>query len=98
MYRSLWLKRLVVNWLAVWLCTVLLAAAAAPPRIEIVEGDGAINNIRLHRAKEPVVRVVDSDGQPLPNVAVTFQVPATGAGGVFGDGHPSLSVMTDASG
>jgi hypothetical protein len=43
--------------LALLLCTVLAPSATTMPRIEVIEGDGAINNIRLHRAKEPVVRV-----------------------------------------
>jgi hypothetical protein len=86
------------RFLAVLLCALLARAAATPPRIEIMEGDGAINNIRLHRAKEPVVRVVDSTGQPLPNVAVTFLVPETGASGTFAAGLSSLTVMTDANG
>jgi hypothetical protein len=83
---------------AVLLCAVLAQAAATPPHIEVVEGDGAINNIRLHRAKEPVVRVVDSSGQPLPNVAVTFLLPETGASGTFAAGLSSLTAMTDANG
>ena len=86
------------QWLAVCLCAVLAHAAALPPRIEVLEGDGAINNIRLRRAKEPVVRVVDSAGRPLPNVAVTFLVPDHGPSGLFGDGHASLTVMTDENG
>jgi len=83
---------------AVLLCAVLAQAAATPPRIEVVEGDGAINNIRLHRAKEPVIRVVDSNGQPLPNVAVTFILPETGASGTFSTGILSLTALTDADG
>jgi hypothetical protein len=86
------------RFLGALLCAVLAQAAAIPPRIEIVEGDGAINNIRLHRAKEPIVRVLDSTGQPLPNVAVTFLLPETGASGMFADGRSSFTTMTDANG
>jgi hypothetical protein len=85
------------EWLAVLLCAVLAHAAAAP-RIEIVEGDGAINNIRLHRAKEPVVRVVDPEGRPVPNAAVTFLLPDRGPGGTFADGRSVLTAMTDDNG
>ncbi len=88
---------LATQAVAVLLCTVL-ARAATVPRIEVVEGDGAINNIRLHHAKEPVVRVVDQDGHPLPNISVTFILPGTGAGGTFADGKNSLTVMTDSAG
>jgi hypothetical protein len=84
--------------LAVLLCAVLARSAATVPRIEVIEGDGAINNIRLHHAKEPVVRVVDQDGHPLPNVAVTFVMPENGPSGTFADGHTSYTVMTDSDG
>ena len=86
------------QFLAVLLCAVLARSATTVPRIEVLEGDGAINNIRLHRAKEPVVRVVDQDGHPIPNVAVTFILPGKGAGGTFGAGQSSLTVMTDDNG
>ena len=89
---------LATQSLAVLLCAVLARSATTVPRIEVVEGDGAINNIRLHRAKEPVVRVVDQDGHPIPNVAVTFLLPGKGAGGTFADGQSSLTVMTDENG
>ena len=86
------------QWLAVLLCAVLARSATTVPRIVVIEGDGAINNIRLHHAKEPVVRVVDQDGHPIPNVAVTFLLPGKGAGGTFADGQSSLTVMTDENG
>ena len=85
-------------WIAVLLCASLAHGAATVPRIEIVEGEGAINNIRLRRAKEPVVRVVDQDGHPLANVAVTFVLPEQGASGTFTDGRSTFTVMTDAQG
>lgn len=84
--------------LAVLLCAMLARSATTMPRIEVLEGDGAINNIRLHRAKEPVVQVVDQDGHPIPHVAVTFLLPSKGAGGTFTNGQSSLTVMTDDNG
>ncbi len=95
--RGLW-KPLAAQALIIVLCAVLARAADTIPRIEVVEGDGAINNISLHHAKEPVVRVMDQNGIPIPNVAVTFVLPGTGAGGSFADGKNTLTVMTDASG
>lgn len=89
---------LATQSLALLLSAVLARSATTVPRIEVLEGDGAINNIRLHRAKEPVVRVVDQDGHPLPSVAVTFLLPGTGASGAFADGKTSLTVMTDEKG
>jgi hypothetical protein len=77
----------------------LLAQGPAPSvTIQIVEGDGAINSIRLHRAHEPVVRVVDAGGEPIGDAAVTFVLPATGASGSFGDSGLSLTVQTDSRG
>jgi len=81
--------------LAVWLCAVMAQSAVGAPRVEVLEGDGAINNIRLHRAKEPVVRVVDEAGRPIPNIAVTFILPGQGAGGTFTGGKTALTVTTD---
>ena len=90
--------RLAAQSLAVLLCAVLARSAATVPRIEVLEGDGAINNIRLHRAKEPVVRVVDQDGHPIPNVAVTFLLPGKGASGTFANGQTTLTLMSDDDG
>ena len=95
--RTRW-SPLAAQSLAVLLCAVLARSATTVPRIEVLEGDGAINNIRLHRAKEPVVRVVDQDGHPIPNVAVTFLLPTQGAGGTFADGKTLITVMSDKDG
>ena len=84
--------------LAVFLSVVVMRPAVIVPRIEVLEGDGAVNNIGVHRAKEPVVRVVDQDGHPIPNVAVTFLLPSQGPGGVFANGQNSITVMSDADG
>ena len=89
---------LATQFLAVLLCGALARSATTVPRIEVLEGDGAINNIRLHRAKDPVVRVVDQDGHPIPNVAVTFVLPGKGAGGTFAEGKSTLTIMTDDNG
>jgi hypothetical protein len=81
--------------------TVLFAApqtSAVPFQIRIVEGDGAINSIRLHRAHDPVVQVVDSGGQPVSGATVTFLLPATGASGTFQDNGLSLTIQSDGRG
>ena len=66
--------------------------------IETVEGDGAINSIQLHRAHDPVVRVIGPNGQPLAGATVTFVLPATGASGTFVDSGLSLTAQTDNQG
>ena len=91
-------RLMTTQWLAVSVSALMLHAAASVPKIEVVEGDGAINNIRLHRAKEPIVRVVDQDGHPLAKVPVTFVLPIQGPGGSFSEGRNTLTVITDSSG
>lgn len=74
------------------------SSSPAPLHVEVVEGDGAINSIRLHRAFDPVVRVTDSGGEPAPEVTVTFLLPATGPSGTFPDGGLSSTIQTDDKG
>src|SRR3954453_17254372 len=77
----------------------LMAQGQRPPvTIQIVEGDGAINSIRLRRAHEPVVKVVDAAGEPVVGAPVTFLLPSTGASGSFAENGLSLTVQTDARG
>ena len=66
--------------------------------IQIVEGDGAINSIRLHRGHDPLVRLVTADGKPIGGATVTFLLPATGASGSFGESGLSLTVTTGEDG
>ena len=80
------------------------AQSPAPPqpasgiRIRIVQGDGAINSIRLRRGHDPVAQIVDSSGEPLSGATVTFLLPATGPSGAFRDGGLSFTAQTDAKG
>ena len=67
-------------------------------KIGVVEGEGATNNIRLHRAKEPVVRTVDENNQPLSGVSVTFLLPAMGPSGEFPGNVRELAMQTDEKG
>src|SRR6185295_1145670 len=75
--------------------TLRLAAQEGPLHVVVLEGDGAINNIRSPRAKEPVVRVADANNQGVAGAVVTFLLPSSGAGAVFGDGGSSLTLITD---
>ena len=69
-----------------------------PLRIEVLEGEGAINNVRLRRAKEPVVRVTDDDKKPIVGASVVFLMPDMGPSGEFSAGVRSLTLVTDDSG
>ena len=72
-----------------------LCGQAGPLHIQVIEGEGAIHNIRAARAKEPVIRVEDASNRGVAGVAVTFLLPANGAGAFFGDGGRSLTLTTD---
>ena len=66
--------------------------------IVIVDGDGAINNIRQRIAREPIIQVEDQNHKPVAGAAVVFLLPDQGASGVFANGSGTLTVMTDAQG
>ncbi len=67
-------------------------------KIVVQEGEGAINNIQQHRAKEPVVQVLDANGAPVAGASVSFLLPDDGAGGEFADGAHMLAVIADEKG
>ena len=75
-------------------------AQVASPGITIrfVEGQGAINNVNRGTAFEPLVEVMDEQGLPVKDAAVTFTLPAVGPGGTFPDGGKLLIVRTDENG
>jgi hypothetical protein len=64
----------------------------------VVEGEGAINNIRLRTAREPIVQVQDENHKPVAGAVVTFTLPGRGPSGAFGNGSQSLTVTTDQQG
>lgn len=74
--------------------------APAPTQLNliIVEGEGAINNIRQRTAREPIVQVEDENRRPIAGAAVLFVLPDSGPGGAFSDGARSLQVMTNSEG
>lgn len=88
--------------------TALLRAQTASPQqtpegdrglhIDVIEGQGAINNITKGTAWEPIVQVVDEKGAPVQGATVTFVLPADGAGASFTEDNKVLSVQTDESG
>jgi hypothetical protein len=77
---------------------VVAGAQTSSFTIRVVEGDRAINSIKLHRGHDPVVQVVDAAGEPVSGAAVTFLLPASGPSGSFSDGGLSLTVPTDRRG
>jgi hypothetical protein len=85
--------------LFLWLCCLDLSGAQnTQVKIVGLEGDGAINNVKLGRAKEPVIEVVDQSGTPIKGASVTFILPDTGPSGMFWDDSKILTTVTDEKG
>jgi len=80
------------------------AAEPAPqgPRLSvvIVEGEGAINNIRQRTAREPIVEVQDENHKPVAGAVVVFTVlPSNGgAGASFAGASQTAEFVTDQAG
>lgn len=77
-----------------------MQAAQAPKMLSIVivEGDGAINNLRQRVAREPIVQVEDENRKPVAGAIVIFTLPQNGASGVFADGSRTFSTITGPDG
>lgn len=69
-----------------------------PFRIRVIEGEGAINNIRQAVNRGASVVVEDENHNPLSGVSVTFFLPNDGPSGLFPNGSRVLSVFTDDKG
>jgi len=89
-----------VRYLTLLLAAMVALAQEAPLKLSlvVVEGEGAINNIRQRTAREPIVQVEDQNHKPVAGAAVVFTLPTQGAGGTFAGGSHTLTVMTDAQG
>ena len=92
------LSLLLAGMLAIPLQPIALAQDAPKLNLVIVEGDGAINNVRQRTAREPVVQVQDENHKPVAGAVVVFTLPDQGAGGTFAGGAHSLTVVSDAQG
>jgi hypothetical protein len=88
-----------MRFLAVLLgITLTLTGQTGALNLVIVEGEGAINNIRQRTAREPIVQVEDENHKPIAGVAVVFSLPSNGAGATFANGALSLTTTTDNAG
>jgi hypothetical protein len=67
-------------------------------QIVIVEGEGAINNVKQRVNREPIVQVEDENHKPIAGAAVIFFLPNQGPGGTFSNGTNSLTTTTNAEG
>ena len=66
--------------------------------IVIVEGEGAINNIRQRTAREEIIQVEDENHRPVAGAAVSFLLPDSGPSGTFPDGSRLFSTVTNEKG
>jgi hypothetical protein len=99
MYRSAIAKALLLSLIAQTVgYSYQEAAQIQKLNIVIVEGEGAVNNIRQRLAREPMVQVTDENRKPVAGAAVVFLLPNQGAGGTFANGARTLTTLTDANG
>jgi hypothetical protein len=77
-----------------------MAAAqdASPLVVNVIDGEGAFNDIRRGDVRTPVVQVRDADGNLVAGAKVVFQLPDMGAGASFPDGSKMLIATTDGEG
>src|SRR5579884_3742204 len=76
------------------------AQAEGAPGLQIVilDGEGAINNIRQRTAREPIVQVEDENHKPVAGATILFLLPDSGPGGTFANGTRAFHTVTDADG
>jgi hypothetical protein len=94
-------RLVVIPLLATFLAASAQEVPGPPPtklNVVVVEGEGAINNIKLRTSRETVVRVEDQNHKPVAGAAVAFLLPADGPGGGFTGGAKSVSIVTDNTG
>jgi hypothetical protein len=73
--------------LAAWLAMPVPPASGQQAlNIIVVEGEGAINNVRQRTAREPIVQVEDENHRPVAGAVVVFTLPSQCAGGAFAGG------------
>lgn len=76
------------------------SSSASAPRlvVTILDGEGALNDIRQRTAREPIVEVDDENHRPVAGAAVLFTLPGSGPSGVFPGGAQTFSTVTDSAG
>jgi hypothetical protein len=66
--------------------------------ITILDGEGALNDVRQRTAREPIIEVQDENHKPVAGAAVLFLLPNSGPSGAFADGSQTFSTVTDDAG
>ena len=101
--------RFSTQMMAVMLCGASLQLATAPGVaqsapvpgklfIQVLEGEGALNDMRSRTTREPIVQVQDENHKPIAGVLVIFTTPSSGASATFSNGLTTLQTVTNAEG
>ena len=85
---------------------MLCGLVAAPPapgaaailQIRVVDGDGTMYGVGSRATRGLTVEVTDENGKPVEGASVSFQLPETGATGVFNSGSRTEIATTRADG
>jgi len=84
------------------LCCILLWTVALNGsvilQLKVLDGDGATYRTGTRAARGLTVLVTDETGKPVPNTAVSFQMPQAGPSGVFNSGLRTEVVTTGPDG
>lgn len=89
---------LIILLLSNFWCLPVRGQTPTTLRIVIVEGEGAINNVKQRVNREPIVLVEDESHKPVAGASVTFFLPGQGPGGTFANGTNSLTTTTNTQG
>ncbi len=76
----------------------LLLSAQQHLNLVVVEGEGAINNIKQRTSRATIVQVEDENHRPVAGAAVIFMLPNDGPGGAFLGGAKTAALVTDSNG
>lgn len=67
-------------------------------RIQVLDGEGAVNSAGSKSERPLAVQLTDETGRPLEGVAVSFRMPEEGPGGSFESGMKTEIAITGADG
>lgn len=92
------LPRLLATLLAAVLTLPTAVWAQGGARVNVIEGQNAINDASVRTVVRPLVEVVDASGQPVAGVPVEFRSPTTGPTVTFYGATFSTTVTTGEDG
>ena len=96
-----------------WILLILVACSLVRPalwaqaplpnaggglNLVILEGEGAINNVKQRTSRETIVQVEDGNHKPVAGAVVVFLLPDDGPSGTFVSGSRTATVVTGSNG